>query len=588
MSNNLKYIIGALLLIVGIGIGWMIKPSSGAMSHDHEAMGPTTSQQGESTDEIWTCSMHPQIRQNEPGICPICEMDLIPLDNSMMSDDPTILQMSNSAVKLAQIETTTVGGGNYSVAKSRGVKFDGTIELDERTIRSQSSHVAGRVESMNVTYEGEYVRKGQKIATIYSTGLLAASQELITAAKYDNRVSGILEASKQKLKNWKITDSQIAQILNSQKPIETIDLFADHEGYVLDLKVSLGDYLRQGQTLYTVGSTSRLWLILNVFESYLNRVKKGQMATFTTPSLGNQEFDARITYIEPLLNPKTRTATVRAEITNRNNQLKPGMLIKGSISGNVQTSGQSTITVPSSAVLWTGENSVVYVQLEDSEVPTFQFREVTIGDQSGGRIEILEGLERGEKIVTHGAFAIDAAAQLNNNMSMMNKDVAIKKDVNADIVPDYTAETPDAFKDHLDNVTQRYIALKDALVNTDPNVAAEAAEAMMQAIESTDMTLLGGEAHMYWMDLLNALNSHTEMIKDANDVEEQRNQFDFVSQALIKALKAFGTKEETYYVQYCPMAKNNQGADWISMEEQIRNPYFGDKMMKCGSVKILL
>ena len=187
MKKNKQYIIGALLLLGGLAIGWFLKPSTMTSEvHDHSQM-ETSEAAGE---EIWTCSMHPQIRQNEPGICPICEMDLIPLDNSMSNDDPTILRMSTEAAKLAQVETYTIGGSNESNSVKIGndIKVDGTVEMDERTIKSQTAHLSGRIETMAVTFEGQYVNKGQQIATVYSTELLAASQELITAAQYNDRV----------------------------------------------------------------------------------------------------------------------------------------------------------------------------------------------------------------------------------------------------------------------------------------------------------------------------------------------------------------------------------------------------------------
>jgi len=281
--------------------------------------------------------MHPQIRQNEPGICPICEMDLIPLDNSMSNDDPTILRMSKEAAKLAQVETYVIGGKSKSIDKSdsQEIKVDGTVELDERTIKSQTAHLSGRIETMAVTFEGQYVSKGQQIATIYSTELLAASQELLTAAQYNDRVEGLKDAAIQKLKNWKITDTQIQQILSTGKPMETISIYADHSGYVLSRKLSQGDYVKQGQVLYTLGSTSRLWLLFNVYESDIANIKKGSQVTFTTSSLPNKEFKTKVTYIDPLMNSATRTATVRAEINNQGNLLKPGMLLTGMISGKV-------------------------------------------------------------------------------------------------------------------------------------------------------------------------------------------------------------------------------------------------------------
>ena len=589
MKKYKQYIIGALLLLGGLVVGWVLKPSTSASeNHNHEVMAVG----GDEKDgEIWTCSMHPQIRQNEFGICPICEMDLIPLDNSMGSDDPTVLQMSKEAAKLAQIETFIVrGNGNAVASESGSIKVDGTVELDERTVKSQTAHLSGRIESMAVTFEGQYVSKGQKIASIYSTELLAASQELITAAQYNDRVEGLKDAAIKKLKNWKVSDVQIQNILSNGQPLETINIYADHSGYVLSKKLSQGDYVRQGQSLYTVGSTSNVWLVFDVFESDMAGVKKGDKVVFTTPSLPNEEFEAKVTYIDPLLNSKSRTASVRAEISNKSSNLKPGMLLNGTITTK-KASGNKTnasLTIPNTAILWTGKKSVVYVQLSDAEVPSYEFREVKVSNRSNEYSTIIEGLEVGDEVVSHGAFVVDAAAQLNNNMSMMNKNVTIKKDEQSDVVPSYVNDTPSAFKEQLDGVVIKYLELKNTLVDTDAMGASLAASMLQDEVKKVDMTLLKGDAHLYWMDQLKAIDGHTELIKNSDDMEDQRNQFDFLSQAIIQSVKAFGTNEKTYYIQYCPMAKGNQGADWISTEKEIRNPYFGDKMMKCGSVKLEL
>lgn len=589
MKSIKQYIIGAVLLVIGLLVGWNLKPNKGTGdTHQHEEMVA----QGEDAidDEIWTCSMHPQIRQNEPGICPICEMDLIPLDNSMTDDDPTILRMSKESAKLAQIETYKIGGNELEDLNNRNeIRVDGTVEMDERTVKSQTAHLNGRIESMAITFEGQYVSKGQKIASIYSTELLAASQELITAAQYDNRVEGLKDAAMQKLKNWKITEAQMENILSTGKPLETIAIYADYSGYVLSRKLTIGDYVQQGQSLYTIGSTNRLWLIFNVYETDLAAVEKGSTIKFTTPSIANREFEAKVTYIDPLMNNSNRTANVRAEIINRNNELKPGMLLTGTIAALANNpTEKGDVVIPNSAILWTGDRSVVYVSKADSEVPTYQYREVEVGKRMDGKSLIVSGLEHGEYIVTHGAFAVDAAAQLNNNMSMMNKDVKVKKDATQDIVPNYTQEVSEKFVQQLDEGILAYIALKDALVNTDSQKAKIEAGEYLNAIERIDMKLLTGDAHIYWMEQLEALKSHGIKIKQSDDVEEQRNQFDFLSQAMINSIKAFGTDGKQYYVQYCPMAKGDQGANWIATEAQIRNPYFGDKMMKCGLVKLEL
>ena len=217
-KNKINIIIPLVTLLIGGLVSYMIWGNNQHIKQSTEETINTSSNQTIKEAQIWTCSMHPQIRQNEPGICPICEMDLIPLDNSLSNDDPTILKMSKEAAKLAQIETIVVGEKKQTIKSgdkhsSPSIKVDGTIELDERTIKSQTAHLSGRIESMTVTFEGQYVTKGQLIASIYSTDLLAASQELLTATEYDDRVEGLKDAAVQKLKNWKISDRQIGSNL---------------------------------------------------------------------------------------------------------------------------------------------------------------------------------------------------------------------------------------------------------------------------------------------------------------------------------------------------------------------------------------
>jgi Cu(I)/Ag(I) efflux system membrane fusion protein len=223
--------------------------------------------------------------------------------------------------------------------------------------------------------------------------------------------------------------------------------------------------------------------------------------------------------------------------------------------------------------------------MPDSDIPSFQFREVELGEGLGDRYQLLSGLEAGEEIVTYGSFTIDAAAQLNNQASMMNKNVMIKGADQMDHLPDYTESTPVAFKHQLAEVTNAYLALKDAFVAADNFQANKDAQAILEALSVTDMSLIKGNSHIYWMEKLNALTAHSEKITELSDVEEQRKQFDFLSQSLIETIKVFGIPEDTFYVSHCPMAFNNVGADWISDATEIRNPYFGDKMLKCGLVK---
>lgn len=579
MKNSRIVIYILISILGGIGIGWLIKPQKNIQSStDHHIH--TNNGENEKAEEIWTCSMHPQIRQSEPGVCPICEMDLIPLANTDDLIDPTTLRMSTAAMKLAQIETTTIGASTGN-AKSSKIKVDGTVELDESSLKSQSAHIPGRLETMLINYEGMYVKEGQKIGSLYSTELLAASQELITAVQFEDQVTGLQEASIQKLKNWKITEAQIASILESGEPVATIDLYADHSGFVTKKIKNQGDYLGAGQAIYQVGSTGRLWLNFSVFESDLSHVSRGQTINFQTPSYPGRSFNATISFIDPLLNPKSRTATIRAEIKNSGNLLKPGMLLKGWIDFSKGIS--ETLQVPRTSVLWTGRKSVVYVKLPDMQVPTFQYRNITIDDQNtGDYITVLDGLSSGEEIVTHGAFAIDAAAQLNNKSSMINGMISTAGTRND--LPDYRDVAPSDFVDQILNIVHSYLELKTGLVNNDVTKSSAAAKNMQEHIDNVDMHLLEGSPHQFWMDKVQALRSHTINLAQSSEIESQRKQFEYISEQMIEIVKVFGVGSEKLYVQHCPMAFENQGADWISDISQIRNPYFGDAMLTCGIV----
>ncbi|RMG85999.1 MAG: efflux RND transporter periplasmic adaptor subunit [Bacteroidetes bacterium] len=583
MNSNIKVALIALIgLLLGLGIGYALfggkhSDAMPAGEHHHDGAPELTSAE----ETIWTCSMHPQIRQNEPGKCPICGMDLIPLSEmgDGSSSNPLELQMTEEAVKLANIQTTVVGATGKAEKK---VLLTGKIQPDERLAASQVAHIPGRIEQLYVTFTGETVRKGQKLATVYSPDLITAQRELLEALRFQDVNPAMVEAARNKLRYWKFSDETIAEIEKAGTVRETFDLLADAAGVVTHRRVAVGDYVKTGQILFDLVSLNRLWVLFDAYEEDLADIKVGDRVSFTVPVLPGESFTTRITFIDPVINPKTRTAALRGEIANRGNLLKPEMFVRGEIKPRLD--GKARLLVPKSAVLWTGPRSVVYVKVPDATVPSFEFREIELGESTGDSYLVKSGLEPGEEVVTYGNFAIDAAAQLNNQTSMMNRLVKVKK-TTADEIPDYRAETPDDFKAQLQSLSEAYLALKDALVATDAATAAQAAQKFLDKLAKVDMTLLKGEVHLFWMDQLSALKGHGGKIVEETDVEAQRTQFDFLSQAMIKTLKAFGIKQGTFYVQHCPMVNGNKGADWISLDPNIKNPYFGEKMLTCGIVK---
>ena len=571
-------------LLIGLLGGYLL--FSGASPAADEQARPATGAHDHST--TYTCSMHPQIQRDEPGDCPICGMDLIPLA-AAAGTDPTVLAMSEAAVAMARVRTTEVGSGSAGGPTTATlIQLTGRLALDESSATVQAVNYPGRLERMLITYAGEQVRAGQQIATIYSPELVVAQEELLEATKLANLSPELLTASRNKLRNLKISNERIAEVERSGEVITNFPVYAERGGTVLEVRARVGDYVMAGEALYTLTNLNQLYALFYAYEGDLSRVREGDRIDFTVASLPEQTFAARVTFIDPLIDPQTRTATIRAEVGNRSGRLKPEMFIRGTLAPAAapRTESDEMLVVPKSAVLWTGERSVVYVELPDTEMPTYQFREVELGPATGDGYAVQAGLEAGERVVTNGAFQLDAAAQLRNQSSMMNRDVVIQGreagEVTAMVLPDYREETPAEFRQQLAALAEVYLPLKDRMVSSD--LAGETLlQPLRQALAEVNMSLVEDEAHQYWMEQLDALSAHLGGVAGAQSVAEQRGQFGFLSQALINTLTAFGAADDILYVQHCPMAFDGAGANWLSEEAAIRNPYYGDAMLTCGS-----
>lgn len=429
---------------------------------------------------------------------------------------------------------------------------------------------------------------------MYSPDIVVAQEELLQAKKFADVNPELVAAARVKLSNLEVTDEQITQLEESGEVISNFPIYADRSGTILETKAEVGEYVKAGGALYTYTNLSNLWALFDAYEADLAKIDVGDKVSFTVASRPGETYNARVTFIDPVIDPTTRTAAVRAEVSNRRGRLKPEMFIEGTIQISPRSSDESgasaasadELVVPRSAVLWTGDRSVAYVELPDMEVPTYEFREITVGDRAGEGYRITSGLAAGDRVVVNGAFQIDASAQLNNKASMMNRDVLIQgreaEEATAMVIPDYRKDTPEAFREQLGKVVETYLLLKDRMVATE--LADETLlVSLKKMLAKVDMMKVKGDAHVYWMQQMEAMEAHANTLLKKDDVEAQREQFGFLSQALINTLTAFGV-DGTYYVQHCPMAFDNAGANWLSDDEQIRNPYFGDMMLKCGSV----
>lgn len=584
--NKTSVIIAVSALLIGLSIGWFIfDGTTNDVSKQDSKI--------EKSDVIWTCSMHPQIRKDEPGDCPICGMELIPVSSSPSDQsNPMEIKMSPTAMQLASVQTAIV----KKEIPVKKLKLSGKVQVNEGAVSSQTSHISGRIEKLLINTTGEYVTKGQIVAYVYSPELITAQEELFEAQKIKDSNPQLFEAVKEKLKNWKLTNNQISAILASGQPSENFPILADISGVVTTKRVNLGDHIKTGTSLYEIADLSKVWLLFDVYESDMAWVKVGNEIEYSVPSLPGAIFNGQVSFIDPVINPKTRVAKARVVVINKA-ELKPEMFVSGSLSSTFDKE-EKTIIVPKSAVMWTGEESVVYVKTSEIGGVNFLMRKVTLGTSLGDYYVIKEGLEEGEEIATNGTFSIDAAAQLAGKPSMMNPEggavmtghnhggnspkgnassnhsnpVVIRKEVKESIHPLFEA----------------YFDLKNALVLDEYEKAIAAGKTYQKRLSKINMSVFKGEAHNVWMQRSSAVKTAIDALVKEKEIKAVRSHFGDLSDQMLLLAKTFHPNTETFYIQHCPMADGDNGADWISMEKEIKNPYFGAAMLKCGEVKDII
>jgi Cu(I)/Ag(I) efflux system membrane fusion protein len=601
IRDNYKWTI--IVLIAGVFLGWLFFHSSRDSQgtgqviqtlhegHDHEEETPT----------VWTCSMHPQIRKDEPGKCPICAMDLVPLAEVASGGDdldPDEISMTESAARLADIQTVKVRRGT----PVKEVFLQGKVQADERRIAELTARIGGRIEYLYINFTGKNVRKGQKLARVYSPELVTAQRELLETMSYKDSRPSLYNAARGKLKLWDLTDDQIDAIEMKGEPQLYFEILSPISGTVMKRHVALGDYVKEGSPMFEVIDMTYVWIMLDAYESDLPWIKIGDPVTYRVKSLPEEFFQGEVVHIDPFIDPATRVVRVRIHQKNPGLELKPEMFVSGIIESTIAEASEKLL-IPKSSILWTGKRSVVYVKVPGRDQPTFLYREIELGPESGNFYLVNSGLEEGEEIAINGVFRIDAAAQLAGKPSMMNPEgrifsgghdhgamenggVTTDHSKHADMdMENETMEVPQIFQDQLTGLYMVYLEMKNGFVASDYEAVAKHAAGVQKALVNVNMQLLKGDAHIQWMDQQSELNNSLQKIVNSEDIEIQRAGFREFNQAWYKSIKSFGLKDVTVYYQYCPMAFDDQGAYWFSNEKEIANPYFGDMMLRCGETR---
>lgn len=622
--------------LIGFMMGWLIF-GTGNHNHVESTLSITEMTSGEQgIQQMYTCSMHPQIRSPNPDDkCPICGMDLIPVpvdeDQDMESELPR-LRLTERAVALMQIQVWPVEGRQMFVP----VRLYGRLGYDETRLRTIAAWVPGRLDRLYVDFTGTLVRKGQPMVEIFSPKLIAAQEELLqtvrTAQELKKSGRGLVldktlltvDASHDRLRLLGLGKDQIKRIEKQGHVDDRLVIPAPSSGIVIERLASTGDYVETGQPIYRLADLSHLWVQLEVYESDVQWLSLGQKAIFTTQSHPGKNFEGTVSFIDPVLNDRTRTIRVRVDISNPDALLKPGMFVRGVIEaglGRYQAygepknehdehlghaitdetkpaihAGDMPLVIPVTAPLVTGERAVVYVQLPETEQPTFEPRDIVLGPKVGSWYIVREGLSEGELIVTNGSFKIDSELQIRGRPSMMQPEggpppvhdhggsTAQAAEPPKQTMPE-PFRTTSAFRVQLGRLVHANFDLVEALATDDLQSASQAArkaDEMLNQIEQNKPS--NDHERQQWNLLAKTLHDSLLAVKEANDLPSQRRHFESFSDALTEAVQAFGVEQTgAVYRAVCPMVQGRKGY-WLQPQRDITNPYFGAAMLTCGEI----
>jgi Cu(I)/Ag(I) efflux system membrane fusion protein len=461
-SSSRRFGAGTLVLVLAVGLalggGAAYLLARGAPAHDHAAPSAEAKTR-------YTCPMHPTIVSDHPGDCPICGMALVkaggaggaaggerkiafyrsPMDAKQTSPVPRKDEMGMDYLPVHEDEAA---GGAAPVEGLANVQIDpqrqqliglrtvevsvgpvgaswrtvGKVAVDETQVHHVNIKVGGFVDTVYVDYVGKAVKRGERLFSIYSPDLLSVQQEYLLALRTRKALSeggvatgagdDLVESARERLRLWDIPESEVDRLEKTGKPTKNLTMYSPMTGVVTKKDIVMGHRLNEGDMPYEITDLSRVWVLADAYESDLSRIRLGSSASLALQAFPNRTFSGKVIFVDPILDPKTRTAKVRLEFPNPRGELKPEMF--GEVT--LRMPAREGLSIPADAVIDSGTRKVVFVAIGEGKL---QPREVNVGSMSGDRVEILSGLEAGEKVVTRANFLIDSESQLRASLAAM-------------------------------------------------------------------------------------------------------------------------------------------------------------------------
>ncbi|MCS6913769.1 MAG: efflux RND transporter periplasmic adaptor subunit [Myxococcales bacterium] len=368
----------------------------------------------------WHCPMHPSYVSERPGSCPICGMDLVRLQRPPEEAPATgsaglaPVTIGPERRQLIALRTVRVRRGPLSGT----IRTIGRVAYDETRVHHIHARFEAYIERLYADFTGKYVRKGEPLVSLYSPELLAAEQEYLLAlrAQREGNASGggldLVQAARQKLLLWNISPADIAVLEQSGQPSPTRKLYAPTSGYIVQKTAVHGMRVRPEDSLFDIVDLSRMWVLADLYEYELPRLRLGQKGRMTLSYWPGRTWEGKVTYIYPSVDAKTRTIKVRLEVDNPHHELKAEMFADVVLF----VEPRQVLVVPEDAVIDTGKRHVVFRALGGGRLLP---REVTTGDRADGLVEIRAGLEEGDEVASGANFLLDSESRLQAVLSAM-------------------------------------------------------------------------------------------------------------------------------------------------------------------------
>lgn len=574
-KTNRRIWIGVIALAV-VGIAFAIWKSGRS---ERLAIAEVREGTGETHDpektQYWISGMHPWIIMPEPGQCPICGMDLVPLDPSKFAGeiaiDPVVVQ--NMGVR---VEEVTSG----PLVKS--IRTVGIVDYDEENVRDVNTKVSGWIEELYVDSLGAKVKKGDPLFSLYSPQLFSAQQDFLIAAKGGNQ--SLADAARTRLDYFDITPEQIEALRKRGEPQKALTVGSPYSGVVITKHANEGMKVEPGMQVYRIADLSKVWVMVTAYEYQLPYIQQGQDAVMTLEYIPGQTLEGKVAYIYPYLDKKTREVQVRLEVDNPNGLLKPGMFT--SVELRNRLAAEATLA-PRSAIIDTGKRKVAFVSLGEGK---FEPREVETGVATeNANIQILSGLQPGEKVVTSGQFLLDSEANMREALAkMMQGDSAAEQAPTiAKASANELTNLPPAGQAALRDALDAYLASQTALAADSTDGVSKAATTFEEALGRLQAVELPDDPH-FWhtrSGTLKIMLAEAAKLTNSSDLAAARLAFGKLSvpfRALVAETGVPPGETKEVLALRCPMFLEDQGgAVWLQAAGDVRNPYMGDAMLAC-------